>query len=118
MIGRAEQAVVLDMKGVTSCDSAGLNMLRGARREADRCEVAWALACVPGAVRRVLETTGADQVLRVYATVADAETALSRCQQRAGTASRCGGGSGECGCPARGHGPGGGRCGRTPLCSA
>jgi anti-anti-sigma factor len=77
-IDRAEQALILDMAGVTFCDSAGLNVLLGARREAGRCEVALALACAPGTVRRVLEMTGADQVLRVYATVADAEAALSR----------------------------------------
>lgn len=31
------------------------------------------LACVPAPLRRVLHMTGVDQVLRVYATVADAE---------------------------------------------
>ncbi|WP_372470243.1 hypothetical protein [Streptomyces hydrogenans] len=39
--------------------------------------MALVLACVPGHLRRILEITGASQVLRIFATVADAATALS-----------------------------------------
>lgn len=76
-IDRAERAVVLDLADVSFCDSAGLNVLLGARREAERASVVLVLACVPGKLHRVLEMTGADQVLRVFATVAVAEAALS-----------------------------------------
>ncbi|MFF5506511.1 STAS domain-containing protein [Streptomyces roseolus] len=76
-IDRAERAVVLDLAEVSFCDSAGLNVLLGARREAERAAVVLVLACVPVTLRRILEMTGADQVLRVFATVADAEAALS-----------------------------------------
>ncbi|MGW7825114.1 STAS domain-containing protein [Streptomyces puniciscabiei] len=72
---RAERAVVLDLSDVSFCDSAGLNVLLGARREAERAAVVLVVACVPVKLHRVLQMTGADQVLRVFAAVADAEAA-------------------------------------------
>ncbi|MFC5639543.1 STAS domain-containing protein [Streptomyces bullii] len=77
VIARAERAVVLDLGDVPFCDSAGLNVLLGARREAENAAVLLALACVPGPLHRILQMTGADQVLQVFDTVADAEAALS-----------------------------------------
>ncbi|KUN89914.1 hypothetical protein AQJ66_02280 [Streptomyces bungoensis] len=77
LIARAEPAVVLELTNVSSCDSAGLNVLLEAHREAQRAAVALVLACVPVTLRRVLDMTGADQVLRVFDTVPDAEAALS-----------------------------------------
>ncbi|MFF4277145.1 STAS domain-containing protein, partial [Streptomyces sp. NPDC001536] len=47
--------------------------LLGAWRQADAGGVVLVLACVPDPVRRLLELTEADQVLRVFDTVADAE---------------------------------------------
>ncbi|MEV6839085.1 STAS domain-containing protein [Streptomyces sp. NPDC051133] len=44
---RAKRAVVLDLTDVSSCDSAGLNVLPGAHRDADRAGVEPALAGVP-----------------------------------------------------------------------
>ncbi len=76
-IDRAERAVVLDLTDVSFFDSAGLNTLLGARREAERAAVALVLACVPHKLHRILEMTGADQFLRVFDTVADAEAVLS-----------------------------------------
>ncbi|MEU4979472.1 STAS domain-containing protein [Streptomyces sp. NPDC021969] len=67
---------VVDLSGVSFCDSAGLNVLLGARRQAEMRGAVLALACVPAHLRRILEMTGADQVLRVFATVTDAEAAL------------------------------------------
>ncbi|MGV9351577.1 STAS domain-containing protein [Streptomyces spiralis] len=75
-IDRAQRAVVLDLADVSFCDSAGLNVLLGARRQAERAGVVLVLACVPHRLHRILEMTGADQVLRVFDTVADAEAAL------------------------------------------
>jgi anti-sigma B factor antagonist len=65
--------IVLDLSGVTFCDSAGLNVLLVARLRA--IEHAVVVACVPPYLRRILSMTGVDQVLRVFATVADAEAA-------------------------------------------
>ncbi|WP_342786973.1 STAS domain-containing protein [Streptomyces tailanensis] len=76
-IDRAERAVVVELTDVSFCDSAGPNVLLGALREAEKAAVVLVLACVPVPLRQILEMTGADQVLRVFDTVADAEAALS-----------------------------------------
>lgn len=60
---------------MSCCDSAGLNVLLWARREAERAAVVLVLTCVPVKLHRVLQMTGADQVLRVFAAVTDAEAA-------------------------------------------
>ncbi|MGW6886746.1 STAS domain-containing protein [Streptomyces chartreusis] len=68
--------VVLDLSGVSFCDSAGLNvLLRAAQRAASR-DVELVVACVPAALRRILDMTGADQVLQIFDTVVEAEAAL------------------------------------------
>ncbi|GAB2882926.1 STAS domain-containing protein [Streptomyces deserti] len=73
LIVRAERFIVLELSGVSFCDSAGLNVLLGARRQADAVGAVLVLACVPEPLRRVLEMTGADHVLRAFDTVTDAE---------------------------------------------
>ncbi|MFH8991336.1 STAS domain-containing protein [Streptomyces sp. NPDC017940] len=73
---RGGQFLVLDLAGVPFCDSAGLNVLIGAWRQADAVGAVLMLACVPKPLRRILEMTGADQCLRVCDTVADAEAAF------------------------------------------
>ncbi|MFD3843454.1 STAS domain-containing protein [Streptomyces sp. NPDC058642] len=76
LIARGGRCFVLDLSGVSFCDSAGLNMLIGAWRQADAGGAVLVLACVPGLLRRNLELTGADQLLRVYDTVTDAEASF------------------------------------------
>ncbi|MFB1044140.1 STAS domain-containing protein [Streptomyces chrestomyceticus] len=73
LIGRGERFIVLDLSGVSFCDSAGLNALLGARRQAETVGAVLVLACVPDPLRRILEMTGADHVLRAFDTVTDAE---------------------------------------------
>ena len=73
LIARGDRFIVLDLSGASFCDSAGLNVLLGAWRWADTAGAVLVLACVPKPVRRILEMTGADQLLRVFDTVADAE---------------------------------------------
>ncbi|MER6187066.1 STAS domain-containing protein [Streptomyces sp. NPDC001652] len=73
LIARGGRFLVLDLAGVPFCDSAGLNALLEARRQADAIGAVLVLACVPEPVRRTLEMTGADHVLRVFDTVAAAE---------------------------------------------
>ncbi|WP_406177901.1 hypothetical protein [Streptomyces canus] len=48
-------------------------MLIGAWRQADAGGAVLVVACVPEPLQRILQMTGADQVLRVYDTVTDAE---------------------------------------------
>ncbi|MFD4556604.1 STAS domain-containing protein [Streptomyces sp. NPDC058469] len=54
-------------------DSAGLNALLGVWRQANESRAVLVLARVPEPLRRILEMTGADQFLRVYDTVTEAE---------------------------------------------
>jgi anti-anti-sigma factor len=63
----------VELSGVSFCDSARLNVLIGAWRQADAGGAVLVLACVLGHLRRILQMTGAEQVLRVYDTVTDAE---------------------------------------------
>ncbi|MEU0946845.1 STAS domain-containing protein [Streptomyces canus] len=78
LIARGDRSIVLDMSGVSFCDSAGLNVLLGARRQAEARGATLALACVPEPVQRTLEMTGVTQLLRVYDTVTDAEAGFGR----------------------------------------
>ncbi|MFF8925850.1 STAS domain-containing protein [Streptomyces longwoodensis] len=68
--------IVLDLSGVAFCDSAGLNLLLRAHREAELGGVELVLAWVPQPLRRIVEMTGADQILRIYDTVEAAQEAL------------------------------------------
>ncbi|MGQ5598455.1 STAS domain-containing protein [Streptomyces sp. ESR1.13] len=71
-----QRCVVLDMSAVSFCDSAGLSVLLGAWQRAERDGAVLVLACVQPLLQRVLTMTGADTVLRMYDTVAEAENAL------------------------------------------
>lgn len=71
MLDGASRFIVLDLSEVSFFDSAGLNLLLRADREAHASGVELALACVPSSLRRILQMTGTDQVLRIYDTVAE-----------------------------------------------
>ncbi|MET7458573.1 STAS domain-containing protein [Streptomyces sp. NPDC005574] len=75
------QSIVLNLSGVTFCDSGGLNALLLAQQQADQHGAEIAVACVPAQPRRVLQMTGADQILPVHDTVTEAE-ALRHCTDR------------------------------------
>jgi anti-anti-sigma factor len=70
--------VVLDLSDVSFCDSAGLNLLLRASKWAATRDVELVLACVPAPLLRILEMTGADQVLQAFDTLVEAETHLDR----------------------------------------
>ena len=76
LINDSDRPVVLELTQMSFCDSAGLNMLLDARRQSEDNGLNMVLACVPYPLRRMLVMTGADQVLRVYDTVEDAESAI------------------------------------------
>ncbi|GGV83033.1 STAS domain-containing protein [Streptomyces massasporeus] len=73
LTARSERLIVLELSGVSFCDSAGLNVLLQAWRQADSRGTVVVLANVSRPVRRVLQMTGVDQLLRVYDTAGDAE---------------------------------------------
>ncbi|MFF4260402.1 STAS domain-containing protein [Streptomyces sp. NPDC001663] len=77
LIARGDRFIVLDLSGLSFCDSAGLNVLLGAWRQAEAGGAVLVLACVPEPLQWVLEMTGADQILRVYDTVAEAEAVFA-----------------------------------------
>ncbi len=61
----APPVAVLDLSGVTFCDSTGLNAMLLARREAQHAGTVLHLAAPSGTVARVLELTGVDQVFPI-----------------------------------------------------
>jgi anti-sigma B factor antagonist len=73
LLSRGDRFIVLDLSNVSFCDSAGLNVLLGVWRQADESGAVLVLACVPEPLRRILQMTGVDQLLRVYDTVTEAE---------------------------------------------
>lgn len=73
LIARAGRFLVLDLSGVSFCDSAGLNVLLGVWKQAEASGAVVVPARVPEPLRQILEMTGANQVLRVYDTVTEAE---------------------------------------------
>ncbi|MEV6208452.1 STAS domain-containing protein [Kitasatospora sp. NPDC051914] len=64
--------LVVDCGGLTFCDSAGLDLIFGARSVVETAGGALVLADPGPAVTGLLEIAGADEVLRVYGTVAEA----------------------------------------------
>lgn len=70
--------VVLDLSGVSFCDSAGLNVLLRAGRQARVSGADLVLACVPRHLSRTLVMTGTDQFFRICETVAEAEADVGR----------------------------------------
>ncbi|MFJ4628279.1 STAS domain-containing protein [Streptomyces sp. NPDC088847] len=68
--------VVVDLSGVTFCDSSGFNALLRLRRRAEEAGTRLALAAPPGQVARLLALTGADTVFPVYGSLAAARTGL------------------------------------------
>ncbi|GAA2768504.1 STAS domain-containing protein [Streptomyces paradoxus] len=76
-IARGLRYVVLDLSGVSFCDSAGLNVLLWAWRQAGGAGSVLVLACVPLNLQRMLSMTGVDSVLPVYGTVAEAEAEMA-----------------------------------------
>ncbi|WP_406209571.1 STAS domain-containing protein [Kitasatospora sp. NBC_01560] len=68
-IGQPQERVVVDCRGLSFCDSTGLNLLLNTRTEAERAHVALILADLQPAVARVFEVTGARAVFDIRADV-------------------------------------------------
>jgi len=65
LVAGADQEVVVDLAGVSFCDSTGLGVLVGAHRRMAASERTLAVQSVRPAVRHLLEVSGLDQVLLV-----------------------------------------------------
>ncbi|WP_399895023.1 STAS domain-containing protein [Streptomyces sp. BBFR51] len=72
---RPDQQLVIDLGGLTFCDSSGISVLIAARNHTLAADAGIALAGVPGRVSRIFGMVGLDQVFRTYPTVDAAEAA-------------------------------------------
>ena len=77
VIGRGRQLVV-DLGGLTFCDSSGITVLLAARNHALASGGTIVLAAVPAMTSRILSIAGLDAVLPAYRTAEAAEAAWSR----------------------------------------
>lgn len=65
--------VVADLTSTTFCDSSGVHALMAAHERAAARDIGLRLAVSPGgSVRRVLQLTGADHIVAVFASVPEA----------------------------------------------
>ncbi|MFB8027241.1 MULTISPECIES: STAS domain-containing protein [unclassified Streptomyces] len=69
------QQLVLDLTGLTFCDSSGITVMIAARNHVLASHATVVLAAVPDRVSRVLRVIGLDQVFPVHPTVEAAEAA-------------------------------------------
>ncbi|MCY0929064.1 STAS domain-containing protein [Streptomyces sp. H27-H1] len=71
----AGQQLLVDLGGLTFCDSSGITVLIAARNHAVAAHAAIVLIAVPDRVRRIFHIVGLEQVFPAYSTVEDAEKA-------------------------------------------
>lgn len=69
------QQLIVDLRGLTLCDSSGIGALIAARNQAVAADATIALAEVPEAVGRVLGIAGLNGILPVHSTVQAAQAA-------------------------------------------
>ncbi len=62
------QQLVLDLGGLTFCDSSGLTVLVAAHNRTQSLQASLALAAVSDNLARILRIVGLDQILTVYET--------------------------------------------------
>jgi anti-sigma B factor antagonist len=68
--------LILDMSGITFCDSSGFNALIRLRRRAEEAHGRLILAAPPDQVLRLLALSGAESIFHVYAGLDEARAAL------------------------------------------
>ncbi|MFF4902678.1 STAS domain-containing protein [Streptomyces sp. NPDC001068] len=70
---RPGQQLVLDLAGVTFCDSSGITVLIAARNHALAADAAIALAAVPDHVGRIFRIVGLEAIFPTHSTAQAAE---------------------------------------------
>ncbi|MFC8829802.1 STAS domain-containing protein [Streptomyces sp. NPDC057137] len=75
---RPGQQVVIDLAGLTFCDSTGITVLIAARNQALAADAGIALARVPERVARVFRVIGLEQAFPTHASVDEAAAAWLR----------------------------------------
>jgi anti-sigma B factor antagonist len=72
-LSRGAGTVIVDLTSTSFCDSSGVHAIVQAHEKATARDVGLRLAVSPGgSVRRVLQLTGANSLMPVFATVQDA----------------------------------------------
>jgi anti-sigma B factor antagonist len=72
-LSRGAATVVADLTSTSFCDSSGVHAIVQAHEKATARDIGLRLAVSPGgSVRRVLQLTGANHIMPVFATVQDA----------------------------------------------
>ncbi|WP_307797824.1 STAS domain-containing protein [Streptomyces laculatispora] len=69
------QRLLVDLGGLTFCDSSGITVLLAARNHALAARATIALIAVPDRVRRIFSIVGLEQVFPTYPTVQEAAAA-------------------------------------------
>ncbi|MEW2417895.1 STAS domain-containing protein [Streptomyces sp. NPDC046866] len=77
LIANGHPDLVVDLSGVTFCDSSGLGALIGIWRCAENADGSLTLAAIPGRLSRLLSVTGMDTFLPAYSS-ADAALAAGQ----------------------------------------
>ncbi|MYV56140.1 STAS domain-containing protein [Streptomyces sp. SID3212] len=72
------QQLLVDLGGLTFCDSSGITVLIAARNHALAARATLALAAVPHHVARILRLVGLEPVLTSYPTAQDATDSWTR----------------------------------------
>lgn len=67
-LGQSEGGLIVDLSGVTFCDSTGLAVLLKVRQQAEEARKALRLAGPRRPVSRVLQVTELDRVFSIYST--------------------------------------------------
>jgi anti-anti-sigma factor len=62
---RPGETLLLDLHGLTFCDSSGISVFIAAHRQAETAQARMVLQRVPGTVARVLTVVGLDQVFEI-----------------------------------------------------
>jgi anti-sigma B factor antagonist len=78
LIEEEPRPLVVDLTGISFCDSAGVNIAAAARKHAVRHGVAFAVAGLNARVDRVFRMTGMDRLIPTYATLPEAAFDLIR----------------------------------------
>ncbi|MFD8712619.1 STAS domain-containing protein [Streptomyces anulatus] len=70
---RPGQQLVIDLEGITFCDSTGITFLIAARNHAQAADAAITLAALPEHLSRIIRIVGLDRVFPTHPTAQDAE---------------------------------------------
>jgi anti-anti-sigma factor len=68
--------LVIDLAGVTFCDSSGLSVLIAARNLTESAGTSLVLAARPPQLRRILQVTGLADIFSLFASLEEAERTL------------------------------------------